>query len=188
MFASEHKGRLKAVEIRGDRSLSFTLSLPMIGKDETSWKLLIQLIAVTGVIRNSATREKAFADADGVVFCAPAIQGRQVENREALREGRQQLEDLFGANVPPMVVQFSRFDDPDAMSIQEIEESWNDINLPVFTAIPKTGQGVRETLGALLRSAYEAAVRNHPSMERNGLYLDGAIQSLVAAMRSGGVS
>lgn len=179
-FPEDVRSRLKAIEIRGDRSLSFRLSLPLHAGSGEDWTLTLALVALTGQIRASATRRKAFSGIDGVVFCAPALPNMQAQNRESFREGRSILQALYDA-PPPGVVQFSHLDASGALAHEEIENDWKDVAWPLFTAQPKTGEGVRETLGAILRLA---ADRSRQQLEQRNISLDDVTGALVTAMRS----
>lgn len=178
-FPSTRRSRLKATEIRGDRSLSFELRIPLPEKRGEAWTLRLFLVALTGEIRSSDTRRKAFAGADGVVFCAPALRAQQAQNREAFREGRHLLAQV-NETPPSGVIQFSHMDAEGALTYEEIEGEWIGTGWPLYTAQPKTGDGVRETLGAVFALAYENAKED---MEAHGLSVEDISSSLVAAMR-----
>lgn len=180
-FPAEQRSRLKAVDIRGDRTLSFELTLPV----SDTWKLRLKLTALTGNVRSTDMKRKALTEADGVVFVARAARSRQLENRESFRELQSLIRDIHGEDATPPVgvIQFNHTDAPDAIDADHLASDWGRGGWPLFTAQAREGVGVRETLSSLVRLSWERLVAMHPRLEKEGLYLEPVTESLIAGMR-----
>lgn len=180
-FPAEIRSRLKAVEIRGDRTLSLKLDLPV-----EDWVIELHLAALTGDIRSSETMKKGLENADAIIFVAHAGRSRTLTNKEAFRELMEYLrlrEAAQGIPIPPGVIQVNHTDAEDALDTEELMREWEETGWPLFTSQAKMGDGVRETLSSVFQIAYQAACAENPVLEKAGLYLDAVAGALIAAMR-----
>lgn len=103
---------------------------------------------------------------DGLVFVADSRADRLAANIDALaalpRALSEQGIDLAGV---PMVYQWNRRDHADALPVADLERALNPRGLPAFPACAVTGEGVLDTLQALIRlvdAALKQELKQYP--------------------------
>jgi signal recognition particle receptor subunit beta len=129
-----------------DRTLFFDF-LPIELGTIRGMKTRIQLYTVPGQVFYDATRKLVLRGADAVVFVADS-QGPALEsNKESFQNLIDNLKDQ-GAELDkmPHVIQWNKWDTPNALPVGELEREINRFGCPTFEAVAMKGEGVRETL------------------------------------------
>jgi signal recognition particle receptor subunit beta len=154
-----NKGRLLSLATETDRTLYFDF-LPVEAGMFRGIKTRIQIYTVPGQVFYNATRRMVLKGADGVVFVADSQRAMMEANLESLSNLRENLlaHDLRLEEIP-LVIQYNKRDLPDVMSVDEMCERINTLNVPFYEAVATEGIGVEDTLKAIsslvLRSVME---------------------------------
>jgi len=150
----EMRGRLLTVETHDDRTLFFDL-LPMFFSTDSGYRVKVKLFTVPGQIIHNATRRVVLQGADAVAFIADSQRSAAGDNNAYWKNLQENMREngLDPAQVP-VVIQYNKRDLPDTKTDQEIEETRHKGQEPVIGAVAIRGDGVLETLYAVLQSAY----------------------------------
>lgn len=150
----EARGRLLSVETHEDRTLFFDL-LPVFFTSHSGFKVKLKLFTVPGQVVHDATRRVVLQNADAVAFIADSRRSASAENNASWRKLRANMREngLEAAQVP-VVIQFNKRDLPDAQTDEELEAARQRGAEPVVGAVALRGEGVMETLHALLQGAW----------------------------------
>jgi len=153
---AEVRGRLLTLDTQDDRTLFFDL-LPIFFQTDNGCRVKIKLFTVPGQVLHNATRRLVLQDADAVVFVADSRRTAAEDNNAYWRNLHDNMVEngLDPAQIP-IVIQFNKQDLPDARTGEELEESRSRGKEPVLGAIAVRGEGVLETLHAVLREAYRS--------------------------------
>lgn len=148
------RGRLLTVDTADDRTLFFDL-MPVFFETHGGVKVKLKLFTVPGQVIHNATRKVVLQGADGIVFVADSRKTATAENNKYWRNLLENLKEngLTKGDIP-IVIQFNKMDLPDAKTPQEIEEVRKKGGEPVYGAVAIRGEGVLETLHALLTLTY----------------------------------
>lgn len=150
----QSRGRLMSLDTEDDRTLFFDL-LPLFFKSKTGFKVKIKLYTVPGQVMHTSTRRIVLSGADGVCFIADSQRAEAKANNDAWRSMMENLrQNGIGPDTIPIAIQFNKRDLPDVRTDAEIEEIRSKSKEPVFTAVAVRGDGVLETLFALMRLVY----------------------------------
>jgi GTPase SAR1 family protein len=145
---------LLSVETHEDRTLFFDL-LPVFFTSSSGFKVKLKLFTVPGQVVHDATRRVVLQNADGVAFIADSRRGASGENNAYWRKLRSNMrENGLDASQVPVVIQFNKRDLPDAQTDEELEQARQRGSEPVVGAVALRGEGVMETLHALLQVAW----------------------------------
>jgi GTPase SAR1 family protein len=145
---------LLSVETHEDRTLFFDL-LPVFFTSSSGFKVKLKLFTVPGQVVHDATRRVVLQNADGVAFIADSRRGAAGENNAYWRKLRSNMrENGLDASQVPVVIQFNKRDLPDAQTDEELEQARQRGSEPVVGAVALRGEGVMETLHALLQVAW----------------------------------
>lgn len=148
------RGRLMSLDTADDRTLFFDL-LPVFFKSKSGFKVKIKLYTVPGQIMHTSTRRIVLSGADGVVFIADSQRAEAKANNDAWRSMMENLrQNGIAPDSIPIAIQFNKRDLPNVRTDAEIEEIRAKSKEPVFAAVAIRGEGVLETLFALLKLAY----------------------------------
>lgn len=110
------------------------------------------LYTVPGENRLDASLKDVLKGVDGVVFVADSRPDRQDFNAASLRALAMNLQDLgFNASQIPTVFQYNYRDAVDAVAVETLRAMVNPSALPEFQSVASTGQGVFETLKAVVK-------------------------------------
>lgn len=110
------------------------------------------LYTVPGENRLDASLKDVLKGVDGVVFVADSRPDRQDFNAASLRALAMNLQDLgFSASQIPTVFQYNYRDAVDAVAVETLRAMVNPSALPEFQSVASTGQGVFETLKAVVK-------------------------------------
>jgi hypothetical protein len=153
---SDVRGRLLTIETHDDRTLFFDL-LPVFFSTASDFKVKVKLFTVPGQVIHNATRRIVLQNADGVAFVADSRRSAGQENNNYWKNLLENMrENGLDPAVIPVVIQYNKRDLPDTKSDEEIEETRRKGKEPVVGAVAIQGEGVLETLYAVLQRAYQA--------------------------------
>lgn len=163
---SDVRGRLLTVETHDDRTLFFDL-LPVFFNTAAGFKVKVKLFTVPGQVIHNATRKIVLQNADAVAFIADSRRAAAADNNAYWRNLTENMREngLDPATVP-VVIQFNKRDLPDTKTDEEIAEAARRGKEPVLGAVAIRGEGVLETLHAVLTQAYRA-MEQRANLSRN---------------------
>jgi signal recognition particle receptor subunit beta len=165
----QSRGRLMSLDTADDRTLFFDL-LPVFFKSKSGFKVKIKMYTVPGQIMHQSTRRIVLSGADGVAFIADSQRSEAKANNEAWRSMMENLkQNGFTPDSIPIVIQFNKRDLPNVRTEEEIAEIRQKSKEPVYTAIAIRGEGVLETLFALLRLTFRNLTRQYDFEGKFGL-------------------
>lgn len=161
---SGRRGEFVSVNSQQDRTILCDL-LPLRSGGFLGFDLRFQLAAVPGQSIYAPARRVVLRGSDGVVFVANSASDRFHENVQSLRElqGHLLAQQLDPATIP-MVLQYNKRDLPDVMDKEALDHALNRRGLEVFPAVATRGEGVLETLAAIMRLTLEDLTRRHPTI------------------------
>jgi hypothetical protein len=152
----KQRGKLLSLETESERTLFFDF-FPMAAGKVMGFDLRFSFFTVPGQSFYNLTRKTILKDVDGVVFVADSDVDREEANvdsylnlQENLQEHRVELASL------PHVVQYNKRDLPNVLSVEDMRAQLNTYSAPDFEAIAVNGDGVFETLRAIVKLATEA--------------------------------
>ncbi len=153
---SDVRGRLLTVETHDDRTLFFDL-LPVFFSTAAGFKVKVKLFTVPGQVIHNATRRVVLQGADAVAFIADSRRAAAQDNNSYWKNLQENMREngLDPAQVP-VVIQFNKRDLPDSKTEQEIEDTKKKGKEAVIGAVAIRGEGVLETLHAVLQQAFRA--------------------------------
>lgn len=142
----ETRSDLLSVATETDRTIYFDL-LPLNLGTISGMKFMVRLFTVPGQVYYSETRKLVLKGADGVVFVADSQDHMIDENRQSLRD----LKDNLAANgidynTIPLVLQWNKRDLPHLIPEAELNATLNDRGVKTLSAVASQGTGVLETL------------------------------------------
>ena len=151
---AEVRGRLLTVETHDDRTLFFDL-LPVFFSTANGFKVKVKLFTVPGQVIHNATRRIVLQNADAVAFIADSRRSMAGENNAYWRNLHENMkENGLDPNEVPVVIQYNKRDLPDTKTDEEIDETRRKGREPVIGAVAIRGEGVLETLHAVLQQAF----------------------------------
>ncbi len=145
----ENRGKLVTLSTENERTLFFDF-LPLSVGDVRGYKTRFHLYTIPGQTFYEVSRQFILKGVDGVVFVADSQAERMEANIESF-EGLEKSLEKQGYDISklPLVLQYNKRDLPGAVSIQELEATFNPVKRPHFEAVAFKGQGVMETLQAV---------------------------------------
>jgi mutual gliding-motility protein MglA len=160
----EVRGRLLTVETHDDRTLFFDL-LPLFFESRSGFKVKVKLFTVPGQVLHNTTRRIVLQDADAVAFIADSRRAASDDNNAYWQNMLQNLaENGMDSETVPVVIQFNKRDLPGTIDDAELEEARARGREPVMGAVAIRGDGVLETLRAVLERTYDVLeARTHLS-------------------------
>jgi signal recognition particle receptor subunit beta len=180
----QSRGRLMSLDTADDRTLFFDL-LPVFFKSKTGFKVKIKLYTVPGQIMHTSTRRIVLSGADGVAFIADSQKAEAKANNDAWRSMMENLrQNGINPDETPIVIQFNKRDLPNVRTDAEIEEIKAKSKEPVFTAVAVRGEGVLETLFALLRLTYRNLNDKHDFEAKFGISESEFLRSIFKRVNS----
>jgi signal recognition particle receptor subunit beta len=154
--SEEVRGRLLTVDTHDDRTLFFDL-LPVFFSTASGFKVKVKLFTVPGQVIHNATRRIVLQNADAVAFIADSRRSAGAENNAYWRNLHENMkENGLEPDEIPVVIQFNKRDLPDTRSNEEIEEVGRKGKEAVVGAVAIRGEGVLETLHAVLQGAFRS--------------------------------
>ncbi|HEY1101122.1 MAG TPA: MglA protein [Myxococcota bacterium] len=165
----QSRGRLMSLDTADDRTLFFDL-LPVFFKSKSGFKVKIKMYTVPGQIMHQSTRRIVLSGADGVAFIADSQRAEARANNEAWKSMLENLkQNGFTPDSIPIVIQFNKRDLPNVRTDAELDELRSKSKEPVFPAIAIRGDGVLETLFALLRLTFRNLTKQYDFEGKFGL-------------------
>jgi signal recognition particle receptor subunit beta len=142
----EYKSDMVSLATETDRTLFFDF-LPLdLGKIK-GFSAKFQLYTVPGQVYYNATRKLVLRGVDGIVFVADSSPQKIQENIESYQNMEENLAEYgYKRENVSITIQYNKRDLPNAMTIDELNRTFNKHNLPFSEAIANKGQGVFESL------------------------------------------
>ena len=143
------RGKLVALSTENERTLFFDF-LPLAVGDVRGYKTRFHLYAIPGQTFYEISREFILKGVDGIVFVADSLPDRveaDIESYEALERSLERQG--YDINKVPLVFQYNKRDLPEAVTLRELEATFNPMRRPYFEAVASRGEGVMETLQAI---------------------------------------
>lgn len=148
--APELKGELVSLQTQEDRTIFFDFLQLEVGKIKGK-KPKFNLYTVPGQVYYAYSRKVILNGVDGVVFVADSQFDRLEANLETLNDLENNLrQDGHKMEEFPWVIQYNKRDLPNVAPIQYLQLKLNKYNVPYFEAIATQGDGVFETLKAVI--------------------------------------
>jgi signal recognition particle receptor subunit beta len=145
------RGKLLSLATEADRTLFFDF-LPLDLGKISGFHVRFQLYTVPGQVHYNATRRLVLKGVDAVVFVADSQTQMREHNIESygnlaenLSENGYRIEDI------PLVLQLNKRDLPNIDEPEKIIGALDAGHLPCFEAVASRGEGVFETLKAVIR-------------------------------------
>lgn len=140
------KGKLLALSTENERTLFFDF-LPLSVGDVRGYKTRFHLFSIPGQTFYETSQQFLLKGVDGIVFVADSQPERMEANLDSFELLGRNLE-YQGCDVGrvPTVFQYNKRDVPGAVSVRELENTFNPMHRPYFEAVANRGQGVMETL------------------------------------------
>ena len=148
--APELKGELVSLQTQEDRTIFFDFLQLEVGKIKGK-KPKFNLYTVPGQVYYAYSRKVILNGVDGVVFVADSQFDRLEANLETLNDLENNLrQDGHKMNEFPWVIQYNKRDLPNVAPIPYLQLKLNKVNVPYFEAVATQGNGVFETLKAVI--------------------------------------
>jgi len=162
---SPRRGDFISVNSQQDRTILCDL-LPLRAGGFCGFDVRLQLLAVPGQSIYLVSRRAVLKGSDGVVFVANSATDRWQENVQSFAELGTHLraQQLDPATIP-LVFQYNKRDLPQVMEIEALNRGLNPKGAPAFPAVARKGEGVLETLSAILDLTLEDLMRRHRALE-----------------------
>lgn len=165
-ISPEVRGRLMTLDTKDDRTLFFDM-MPVFFKTVAGVKVKLKLFTVPGQVIHESTRRIVLQGTDAVVFVADS---RRSEAAATLAYWTNMLKNLEANGLDyrtlPIVIQLNKRDLPDARQEDELGDLRKVIRPPMVPAVAVRGEGVAETLWALLSLTYRSLDRTMRLSER----------------------
>jgi len=148
---SDSKGKLISLATETDRTLFFDF-LPIELGTIRGFRTRFHLYTVPGQVFYDASRKLILKGVDGVVFVADSQEMRRDANVDSVENLRLNLRDHgYDLAEMPYVLQANKRDLPSAMPLDEMTAELKLRDEPVFEAVATRGQGVFDTLKAVIK-------------------------------------
>lgn len=145
----DQRGKLVTLSTENERTLFFDF-LPLSIGDIRGYKTRFHLYTIPGQTFYEISRQFILKGVDGVVFVADSQPERMEANIECFESLERSLDRQgYDLGKLPLVFQYNKRDVPGAVSLQELEATFNPTRKPYFEAVASHGQGVMETLQAV---------------------------------------
>lgn len=155
------KGQLLSIDTKGERTLFFDL-LPIKIPIIRGYNSIFSLYTVPGQVFYKQARKLVLKNADGIVFVADSNPERLEENIKIYEEMHNALIEYgmwSSTKKVPIIVQYNKRDDPNALPISILEEKVNKYKYPYVLAIATEGKGVFQTLQLIINEVIKNSLR-----------------------------
>jgi len=153
------RGELVSLKTRGDRTLYFDFLQLELGQI-AGLKPRFNLYTVPGQVYYVGSRKLVLQGADGVVFVADSQRERLEANVEAVRDMRENLRALgFDPQTMPLVLQCNKQDLSNIIPPPLLQRRLGLDDVPCFPSIAIQGNGVFDTLKAIINLVVAQAQR-----------------------------
>jgi len=179
LLAPEFKGEMMVLDTHNDRTLFFDL-LPLGFRTPSGLLIKSKLLTVPGQVVHDSTRKAILSRADGVVFVADSQLTQRNNNAEAFANLEHNCARVgLDLEQLPVVIQYNKRDLAAIVTEPEVRASWEGAPWPLHFSAALQGQGVRETLAALLLALYRQLDPSWHLGERHGLTPTGFVRGLM---------
>jgi hypothetical protein len=161
---SPRRGDFISINSQQDRTILCDL-LPLRAGGFCGFDVKLQLLAVPGQSVYLVSRRAVLKGSDGIVFVANSATDRWHENIQAFAELNTHLraQRLDPATIP-LVFQYNKRDLPQVLEVEALNRALNQRGVPAFGAVARRGEGVLETLTAILDLTLEDLCRRHGAL------------------------
>jgi len=168
-LAAGTRSEMVTLDTQDDRTLYFDF-LPVEFGAEGDFKIKLKLFTVPGQVLHRSTRRVVLAGADAVVFVADSQRSASSGNAYSYRDLEANLR-ANGLDITqmPTVVQFNKRDLPDIKALEEIRKAWEGTGIPTIPAAAAKGEGVIETLEALMQRLFRHLDQRHSFGQKFGM-------------------
>lgn len=153
------RGRLMTLDTKDDRTLFFDM-MPVFFRTQAGVKVKLKLYTVPGQVMHESTRRIVLQGTDAVAFVADS---RRSEASSTLAYWNNMLKNLeangLDCRTLPIVIQMNKRDLDDARRDEELGDLRRVIQPPMIPAVAIRGEGVVETLYAILQLCYRSLDR-----------------------------
>jgi mutual gliding-motility protein MglA len=153
---SKVRGRLMTLDTKDDRTLFFDM-MPVFFRTQAGVKVKLKLYTVPGQVMHESTRRIVLQGTDAVAFVADS---RRSEAAPTLAYWNNMLKNLEANGLDyrtlPIVIQMNKRDLEDARRDEELGDLRRVIQPPTIAAVAIRGEGVVETLYAILQLCYRS--------------------------------
>ncbi len=147
----EAKGKMITLATETERTLFFDF-LPLALGDIKGFKTRFHLYTVPGQIFYDASRKLILKGVDGIVYVADSQVERMDANIESFENMKINLEEQgYDLGQIPYVIQYNKRDLPNVVPVGELKKVINTGGAPDFEAVATLGNGVFETLKAIVK-------------------------------------
>jgi signal recognition particle receptor subunit beta len=163
------RGRLMTLDTRDDRTLFFDM-MPVFFKTASGIKVKLKLYTVPGQVIHESTRRIVLQGTDAIAFVADS---RRSESAATLAYWNNMLKNLeangLDVKTLPIVIQMNKRDLAEVRGDDELGDLRRLVHPPIVRASAIRGEGVVETLWALLTLCYRSLDKNLGLAERWGI-------------------
>jgi signal recognition particle receptor subunit beta len=153
---TDRAGKLVSLSTENERTLFFDF-LPLSVGEVRGYKTRFHLYTIPGQTFYEVSRDFILKGVDGVVFVVDSDPGRLDANLEAWEQFQLALtRQGYDLSRIPIVFQYNKRDLPDALSLDDLELTFNPAKKPQFEAVANRGQGVMETLENISQMVMDA--------------------------------
>lgn len=145
----DQRGKLVTLSTENERTLFFDF-LPLAVGEIRGYKTRFHLYTIPGQTFYEVSRQFILKGIDGIVFVVDSQAERMEANIESYESLGKSLDTQgYDINKIPVVFQYNKRDAQGAVTVAELEATFNAMKRPYFEAIANRGQGVMETLQAI---------------------------------------
>ena len=143
-------GDLVSLKTKEDRTIFFDFMQIEVGRIKGK-KPKFNLYTVPGQVYYASSRKVILNGVDGIVFVADSQPHRMEANIETLLDLEGNLkQDGHSLDNFPWAIQYNKRDLPGAESVDVLQKRLNFFNVPSFEAVAVKGEGVFDTLKAVI--------------------------------------
>jgi signal recognition particle receptor subunit beta len=148
-------GELVSLKTKEDRTIFFDFMQIEVGRIKGK-KPKFNLYTVPGQVYYASSRKVILNGVDGLVFVADSQPHRMEANIETLLDLENNLkQDGHSLEDFPWVVQYNKRDLPGVESVETLQKKLNFFDVPHFEAIAVKGEGVFNTLKAIINNVVQ---------------------------------
>jgi len=148
-------GELVSLKTKEDRTIFFDFMQIEVGRIKGK-KPKFNLYTVPGQVYYASSRKVILNGVDGLVFVADSQPHRMEANIETLLDLENNLkQDGHTLEEFPWVIQYNKRDLPGVESVEILQKKLNFFNVPYFEAVAVRGDGVFNTLKAIINNVVQ---------------------------------
>jgi signal recognition particle receptor subunit beta len=148
-------GELVSLKTKEDRTIFFDFMQIEVGRIKGK-KPKFNLYTVPGQVYYASSRKVILNGVDGLVFVADSQPHRMEANIETLLDLENNLkQDGHSLEDFPWVIQYNKRDLPGVESVETLQKKLNFFDVPHFEAIAVRGEGVFNTLKAIINNVVQ---------------------------------